>query len=174
MNTKPTFDKFYNQFHTVVLTYIKGRFNRSQEDAEEITNDSLMKAYKNFDNYDADKGNLLRWVCSVAFQVATDHIRTDHRKHFGNLDDFDNKHQLDVVSYHSADKIVDGEETMSAIRNALHTLSENNRVVAVLRFVNGKSYKEIAEILDIPMTNVCQIVARSRKQLTALLQPLVQ
>lgn len=173
MNAKPNFEEFYKQYRVRVLTYIKSRFNRSQEEAEELVNDSLLKAYKNFDNFDSAKGNLLQWICSVAFQVTTDHIRTDHRKHFANADDYvtpDGKFFLDYEADDTASHNVDAYETLSAIQSALQRLSDNNRKVAELRFIEEKSYKEIAKILEMPVNRVCQIVARSRASLQVMLQ----
>jgi len=176
MNTKPNFNKFYEQYRTRVLTYLKFRFNLSQEEAEELVNDTLLKAYNNFDNFDANKGNLLQWVCSVGFQIATDHKRTDHRKHFANVDDYINdkgetfiEPETDTTASHN----VDAHDTMSAIRSAMQRLSDNNRKVAELRFIEEKSYKEIAQILEMPVNHVCQIVARSRAKLQLMLQPLI-
>lgn len=176
MNTKPNFNEFYKQYRNGVLAYIKSRFNRSQEEAEELANDSLLKGYKNFDNYDENKGSLFRWLCSVAFQVATDHIRTDHRKHFSNVDDYltdDGNSFIEPAYNETASHNVEAHDTMSAIQSAMQRLSDNNRRVAELRFIDELSYKEIAKIVNLPVNNVCQIVARSRAKLQALLQPIV-
>lgn len=180
MTPKPTFEKFYNQYRIPLIAYIIGRFNRSQEVAEELANDILMKAYKNFDRekggFNPLKGKLFQWLCSVGFQVVTDYIRTDKRKYFVNINDYTEtveKHFfIERVATNAASDNLENEETMSTIKSAFKNLSENNRIVAIMRFQCDYGYNEIAEILDIPLNRVCQTVSRCKKLLRDELQPM--
>lgn len=173
---KPDFTKFYNQHRTPLMNYIMGRFNRSKEVAEELTNDVLMKAHKNYSNFNPQKGELFKWICSVAFQVTIDHIRTDKRKHFANVNDFvgeNGETYLEPSNPVDALTEIERSELKTDIKGAFSKLSTNNRKVAILRFIDGFSYEDIAQILEIPLNTVCVTVKRSRAKLTEHLTPVL-
>ena len=57
------------------------------------------------------------------------------------------------------------KELESKIKEALSRLSENNRLVITLHYLGGRSYNEIAEFLNLPLTTVKSRVHEGRKQL---------
>jgi len=58
-----------------------------------------------------------------------------------------------------------GESTLARVNDALLRLSEEQRLALVLVTVDGKSYAEAAEIMDVPIGTIMSRIARARKQL---------
>ncbi|MEM1187234.1 MAG: sigma-70 family RNA polymerase sigma factor [Pseudomonadota bacterium] len=58
-----------------------------------------------------------------------------------------------------------GEQTLAAVNRALHRLPEEQRMALTLVAVEGKSYAEAAEILEVPIGTIMSRIARARKQL---------
>ena len=169
MKTEQSFTEAYTKYYGLVLNYLKGRFNLSTAEAEDFTQETFEKAYKNFDRqpggFDPKKGALPQWLCSVGWQIVTDHFRTSRSKRLESIDN------VDFTNNQSADENIIEAETQMALRSALMKLSYKNRMVAVLRLVNDKSTKEIAEIMDIPLNSVLVTIQRVKVQLKGVLEP---
>ena len=65
----------------------------------------------------------------------------------------------------SAEVQSDGERSLEAVNKALAALPEEQRMALTLVAVEGKSYAEAAEILDVPIGTIMSRIARARKQL---------
>ncbi len=65
----------------------------------------------------------------------------------------------------SAEVQSDGERALAAVNEALGRLPEEQRMALTLVAVEGKSYAEAAEILDVPIGTIMSRIARARKQL---------
>jgi len=82
--------------------------------------------------------------------------------------DFSNDNGIDefqFVADAEADSEMDREELSAKIMKSFRGLKPKYRKIAVLFFMNQKSYKEIAEILDVPMGTVFGMISRCRKML---------
>lgn len=65
----------------------------------------------------------------------------------------------------SAEVQSEGERSLAAVKNALAALPEEQRLSLTLVAVEGKSYAEAAEILEVPIGTIMSRIARARKQL---------
>ena len=71
----------------------------------------------------------------------------------------------------SAEHIASGERQMSAVSNALDKLPEDQRLALTLVAVEGKTYAEAAEILDVPVGTIMSRIARARQNLMDIYAP---
>ena len=71
----------------------------------------------------------------------------------------------------SAEHIASGERQMSAVSNALDKLPEDQRLALTLVAVEGKTYAEAAEILEVPLGTIMSRVARARQNLMDIYTP---
>ena len=71
----------------------------------------------------------------------------------------------------SAEHIASGERQMSAVSNALDKLPEDQRLALTLVAVEGKTYAETAEILEVPLGTIMSRIARARQNLMDIYAP---
>ena len=105
-----------------------------------------------------DSDSLERWLFKVLVNRWRDHCRT--RKYHANVDDEINLAQLDTPETNNELK-----ETIMRIHVAMSKLREEHREVLSLIAVEGFSYDQVANILDLPIGTVMSRLYRSRKHL---------
>jgi RNA polymerase sigma-70 factor (ECF subfamily) len=71
----------------------------------------------------------------------------------------------------SAEHIASGERQMSAVSSALDKLPEDQRLALTLVAVEGKTYAETAEILEVPLGTIMSRIARARQNLMDIYAP---
>jgi RNA polymerase sigma factor (sigma-70 family) len=76
---------------------------------------------------------------------------------------------LDVA--HSAEHLAGGEQEFSVVAKALDSLPNDQRLALTLVAIDGKTYAETAEILEVPIGTIMSRVARARRQLVEIYQP---
>ncbi len=135
------------------------RLTRNQTDAEDLVQETYMQAWKSFSQFELGT-NCRAWLYKILFNKF-DHYRrkkATQAKYFQESDEFvfDNATFSDPVPEHLTDK---------QIINALDKLPEHYRSVVLLADVQEFDYKEIAEILEIPIGTVMSRLNRARMQL---------
>lgn len=153
----------YQRYGRLVYT-LSRRILHSDEEAEEITQDVFLTLW-NKDAYQADRGSLSRYLVVLARSRSIDKLRsqTSHRQrlHKWHLMMADvSPTPLDVATLSER-----GERT----RQALASLSDNERQVIEIAYYEGLSQSEIAKRLNIPLGTV---KSRSRQALRKLRQTL--
>jgi len=95
---------------------------------------------------------------------------TRNRKQTGHFDSDD--HIIDPCGS-IEEAFIDKEfknQQLALIRNAIHKLSRHQREVVLLRFFNGLSYVQIAEIMDLHVESVYNLSSKAMEQLRVALQ----
>jgi RNA polymerase sigma factor (sigma-70 family) len=159
-------ETLYTKYYQLVYHFILGKVNHV-EDAEEIANDVFIKAHKNRANYDVHTAKINTWLFAIAKNAVIDFYRTNHTDQYVNVSNFaDAETGKEVYQFidDSAD-VVENNELAEQIRLAFVGLKPKYRKVADLFFLHQKQYKEIAEILDIPMGTVFGMISRCRAML---------
>ena len=77
----------------------------------------------------------------------------------------------DAVNSPSAEHVADGEREIVAIAAALEQLPDEQRLALTLVTVEGKTYAEAAEILEVPVGTIMSRIARARKNLMVSYSP---
>src|ERR671910_3456834 len=133
---------------------------RNQADAEDVTQTTFLNAYRSY----VEKGNRPQkphnWLIAIAHNVCRQRFRQSARR-------------PTEVSFEDdiADTIVD-DDTPSGedIRRALGHIAFNQRAAIVMRELEGRSYAEIAEILDLSTSAVETLIFRARRALREQLE----
>jgi RNA polymerase sigma-70 factor (ECF subfamily) len=115
------------------------RLTGSPDDAEDILHDVFLGLPEALRRYD-ERGSLESWLKRVTARVALTHLRSQDRRREVQLDD-----ALVSPPSGAADRLGD----LVAVQRAIDALPETQRVVFVLREVEGYSHAEIGELLDI-------------------------
>jgi RNA polymerase sigma-70 factor, ECF subfamily len=133
---------------------------RNPADAEDVTQTTFLNAYRSF----VEKGNRpekpQNWLIAIAHNVCRQRFRQSARRpaEVAFEDDI-------------ADTIVDDEAPSGDdIRRALGHLAFNQRAALVMRELEGRSYSEIAEILDLSTSAVETLIFRARRALREQLE----
>ena len=151
------------------------RMTRNPQDAEDLVQETYLKAYKNFDSFTPGT-NLKAWLYRIMTNTYINSYRKKQRRPLETSADEVTDYQLYSSSSHDSTGLESAEvEALKAMPNsriseALNALNEDYRMVVYYADVEGLAYKEIAEVLDIPMGTVMSRLHRGRKQLRGMLK----
>ncbi len=160
-------DQYLDSLYSTAL-----RLTRNPQDAQDLVQETLLKAYKAYATFQAGT-NLKAWV----FRILTNSYINIYRYKKRRPTEVDLDNEDTMFIYHklrgaqSADLTQSVEATFfesltdSAISEALESLPEQYREVILLADVEGLSYAEITEMLDIPSGTVMSRLHRGRKAL---------
>lgn len=140
----------YGRTHRLVYTLIM-RICGNRETAEELTVDVFHDVWRRASTYDADSGTVLAWIMNQARSRAIDRLRFEKRKK--RVDPHG------AIRHHEADRGVpadgaDAAERALRLREALSTLSAEERRAVETAFFSGLTYSETATRLDQPLGTV--------------------
>lgn len=121
-------------------------------DAEEVTSDVYMKAWRHAANYTRDRGSVSSWLVMMTRTLAIDRLR--QRKPAGRTFEELGTVLEPVCSDPSPEEATDENQQRRRIRRALAELPEDQRTVIELAFFSGLTHAELAEHLDLPLGTV--------------------
>ncbi len=142
------------------------RFVGERETAEDIVQDTFLRAFRKREEYRAI-ANFSTWLFTIAGNLAKSELRRRKRWRLFSLhrdDESDTGFELPDESYRP-DTMAESTIADVQIQQAIQTLPENYRQVILLRDVEGLSYQEISEIVSCPVGTVKSRVNRARLKL---------
>jgi RNA polymerase sigma-70 factor (ECF subfamily) len=147
------------------------RMTRNPQDAEDLVQETMLRAYRAFDRFEAGT-NLKAWL----FRILTNAYINTYRKRqrepqkvsADEVEEFDLYRELknhDTQFEATPESIVLDSLVDSDITDAIDDLPEQFRLAVVLSDIEGFTYAEMAEIMDVPMGTVMSRLHRGRKAL---------
>ena len=144
---------------------------RNEHDAQDVVQDAFLRAFKFFGGFRG--GNSRSWLLSIVRNTAFTWLQKNRKQELVTLPDEELRDLQDPAPNAAAAILKNADQEM--VREALEALPPEFREVAVLRELEGLSYKEIAEVAEVPIGTVMSRLARARKELqkclTQRLQP---
>ena len=148
------------------------RMTRNPADAEDLVQETYLKAYRAFGSFQAGT-NLKAWLYRILTNTFINSYRARKRRpEQTELDDVEDLYLYRrlggleaAAAGRSAEEEVLDHFTETDVKEAVESLPEQFRMAVLLADVEGFSYKEIAEILDIPIGTVMSRLHRGRKAL---------
>ena len=148
------------------------RMTRNPSDAEDLVQETYLKAYRGFHGFEQGT-NLKAWLYRILTNTFINRYRAAKRRpdetDLDEVEDFYLYRRLGGLEGARASRSAEDELldvlTESEVREAVESLPENFRLAVLLADVEGFSYKEIAEILDIPIGTVMSRLHRGRRAL---------
>jgi RNA polymerase sigma-70 factor, ECF subfamily len=147
------------------------RMTRNPADAEDLVQETMLRAYRSFDRFEPGT-NLKAWLYRIMTNAYINTYRKRQREprkvSQDEVEDFDLYQKLkdhDPQFSETPESIVLDSLVDSDITDAIDDLPEQFRLAVVLSDIEGFSYAEMAEIMDVPMGTVMSRLHRGRKAL---------
>ncbi|RAJ79226.1 RNA polymerase sigma-70 factor (ECF subfamily) [Chitinophaga dinghuensis] len=137
-----------------------------EEDAKDITQDALMKVWA-MQGKMTELQNLEAWCMRITRNLALDKIKS---RKYRIADTLDKASELPASHQKNPHAATERNEVMNKVHTAINALPEKYKSVMQLRDMDGLSYQEIADILDIDMNEVKVNLHRARKAVREKLQ----
>jgi RNA polymerase sigma-70 factor (ECF subfamily) len=146
------------------------RFVRDRALAEDLAQEGFLRVYQRLSTYDPER-KFSSWFFQVLRNITIDHLRVN-RLPTASLDELAAEgHERAALDRQGAspEDVAGQGELASAVSAALSRIRPEYREVVVLRYQEGLTHPEIAEILGIPSGTVKTYLHRARKELAGIL-----
>jgi RNA polymerase sigma-70 factor (ECF subfamily) len=158
------FDRLFYKYRDKIYRTAFKMIN-NQEDALDLTQEIFLKAYKNISKYNF-KSEFSTWLYRLAINLCIDELRKRKKSNEVLMDSIPEN----LIYSDTPEDILLSEEQESLIWKALNSLKEKERVVIVLREMEGLSYEEIANVLKCSLGRVKSRIHESREKLKKALE----
>jgi RNA polymerase sigma-70 factor (ECF subfamily) len=180
-----------NAFNRLVLKYKDMVFNLccrilgDYDDANDCAQEAFIKVYRNLKGFKF-RSNFSTWLyriavntcknemASVRFRIRKKAISLDNPGKSSYKSSGDNMPVINIKDNASDPvNVYEKEERESMIQNAVNSLKGRERILVVLRDIEGKSYEEIAAITGMKLGTVKSKLARARQELRDILKGVI-
>lgn len=145
------------------------RYTYRRDEAEDLTQEILIRVYQNLKSYRAESGSFQNWILRVARNLIIDRYRQGRRH-----PQTGGSEELETMNIHD-DKVPNPQrafeqvEAAKFLQDGLQALSPELKEAIILRDLEGMAYNEMAELLNIPEGTVKSRINRGRLELAKLL-----
>lgn len=151
------FQEFLNKNHRVI-TKVCRIYTDSREDFNDYFQECIVQLWRSYQTFRGDS-KVTTWVYRVCLNVCLSQLRKKKKNVFGT-----DRELPDIYEESDEEK----EERLEMLYRAIKLLKESDRAI-ILLYLEEKSYKEMAEILGITVTNVGAKVNRVKNQLKRMI-----
>jgi RNA polymerase sigma-70 factor, ECF subfamily len=139
---------------------------RHAADAEDVAQEALLKAYRNFDRL-RNPARFRGWLVRIAFRMALDRWRSLKRREKRETQGEQPEHR---AAGPTAEELAVSSEFQTRLERAMEELPEKFRLVVLLVGIQGYTLEEVSGMLGIPMGTVKSRLFFARKQLAEKLR----
>ncbi len=140
---KRLFLKLYDHFAPRLKHYLIKQ-GATGEQSEEILQEAMLSVWKNCDRYDPGQSAVSTWIFRIARNQWIDYLRKNKPQLLASIDLYPEQ-TVDLPEYHADQK---------QLKAALDSLPANQTQLVFKAYYEGKSHREIANDLDIPLGSV--------------------
>lgn len=152
---KAAFAEIVGQYQNKVFSVAKGVLG-SREDALDVAQETFLRAYRKLPTLRGE--NLSAWLCRIATNIALDLLRKQKNQVLWEEFDFQ-----PAPATENPDAVLLASEQSTALSRAVESLPPAYRSMIVLRHVAELSYQEIADQLELPLSQVKNRLLRARR-----------
>ncbi len=163
-----------SSFSILIDRYKDGIFNLAfricgnREDAEEITQDTFLKAFRSLSGFRKDS-SFGTWLYRIAFNTTLTNMRKRTNQP-GYLDEMSDFVHMDI--WDGSDKSDHEERSKEIVNTALKSLSGEERAIITLFYFDEKMTEEIADITGLSISNVKVKLFRARNKMKIVIENL--
>lgn len=156
-----SYNYLVNNYKDMVYT-IAIKIVRNREDAEEVAQDSFIKAFQKLNSFKGES-KFSTWLYTIVYRTAISKIRKNTIE-TTDIDDF-------VMENHSVDfsfpqmDLLKAEEQKKYVKYAIDSLPELDALLITLFYLNENTFDEIIEITGLTKTNIKVRLFRARKKI---------
>lgn len=143
------------------------RLTRSREEAEDLTQEAMVRAYEAWDRFDGR--NFKAWLLRILTNLYINRYRKQKRE--PGVESLDTEQGIEPAADGDGNPGAELFDNLLSeqVENALQSLPDEYRVAVVLCDVEGMAYEEIAQALEVPIGTVRSRIARGRAHLRSKL-----
>ena len=173
------------EFEDLTLQHLKALYNfayrlvRNAGDAEDLVQETYLKAFRSFEQFE-EGTNIKAWLLRILKNTFINRYRQNQRvKEKVDFDKIEESYETlidesGILYSENPEELLMKNLYGEEVESALHELPEEYRIVIHLALVENFAYKEIAELLQIPIGTVMSRLYRGRKILQASLLKFAQ
>ncbi|NNL93015.1 MAG: sigma-70 family RNA polymerase sigma factor [Saprospiraceae bacterium] len=143
-------DQFSASLFSVCLRYIG-----SESKSKDVLQESFIRIFKSFKNFDSSKGSLQGWMRKITVNMALKTIEKEKIKFSPLSVDFNNSMSVEPSALHN----MEADDLLKVVQ----TLPDGYRQVFNLSVIEGYSHKEIAQMLDIQEVSSRSNLSRAKQ-----------
>ncbi len=159
-------------FPLIMKAYLKPiyhfafHFTREEGSAEDIAQETFIKAWKHLDRFNAEK-KFKTWIFAIAKNTAYDYLKKKRAIPFSSFEDDDGENPIEAIDDEKLlpDSLFEKKEIAATLAQALEQISPPNRALLTLRYIEDFSLEEISEILGEPYNTIKSRHGRALKSL---------
>jgi RNA polymerase sigma-70 factor, ECF subfamily len=145
------------------------RYTNRRDEAEDLTQDILIRVYQNLKSYRAESGSFQNWVLRVARNLVIDHYRQVRRfPQAGGSEELETMNIQDERAP-NPQRAAEQLEASAFLQSGLQSLSPELKEAIILRDLEGMAYGDMANLLNVPEGTVKSRINRGRLELAKLL-----
>ncbi len=168
------FKELMERYSKKILNYIN-RMVYDHDRAQDLLQETFIRVYRNIDRFDTRR-RFSTWLYTIATNLAKNELRNLSRSPLLFFQDlfFHNKYKLMFEAVDQGAKPDDQlyrSQLRDLVARVIRELPNHHRLVFTLRESEGKSYQEIAEILDCGIGTVKSRLNRARKRFARIIEP---
>jgi RNA polymerase sigma-70 factor (ECF subfamily) len=162
------FDELFRRWSAPLLRFLE-RMLRDAGAAEELVQEVFLRVHRARDRY-APEARFSTWLYRIATNLALNELRRPRRREPHRSTDDDDAPALAVADASAPEAVVDARRMGARVERELARLPEKQRAALCLTAVEGFSYAEVAEALEVSEQAVKALVHRARSALAERLR----
>jgi len=163
-----SFGILMERYQWPLFHYLRRMGQMSREDTEDLLQEVFIKIYENLNGY-RENMKFSSWAYRIAHNHLIDHFRRQNARPATSFLEDDEWERL-VRSTLQLEKEIADKDCVRTIKKCIQNLPITYREILVLRFLEGKDYAEIMDILKKPKGTVATLIARSKAKLVQRLR----
>jgi len=156
------FAYIYERYEQKLIRYILRISSFSFSEAEEVLQESFIKAWQNLNEFDADL-KFSSWIYRIVHNTTISEWKKSHSKGKDKKRDISEDIFNNLPSSLDIPKELDRKLHQSDIKKILKSMPEKYREVLILKFLEEKNYQEISDILRKPKGTVATLIHRAKQ-----------
>ncbi len=167
VNDLPSFHQIYDQYKNKVFNTVIS-YLQNPEDTEEVVQDVFMEVHRSISSFEG-KSSLSTWIYRIAINKSLDFIKSKTRKkRFAFMSSlFNSAGELrhDSPDFYHPGVALEQKENAAMLFKAIDSLPENQKTAFILSKVEGLSYAEISEVMQVSVSSVESLLFRAKQNL---------
>jgi RNA polymerase sigma-70 factor (ECF subfamily) len=163
------FDELVLRHRDAIYRFVRSRLGLSRAEAEDVTQDVLIEVYRCLHRFEG-RSRLRSWILGVAANLCRHHRRSVLPGAVREIGPEPLRRLPDGSP--GLEAALSRRELQHAVKKAIEGLGAEHRTAVLLRDIEGLSYSEIAEVLQVPLGTVRSRLHNARALLASRLLPL--